>query len=294
MIPPRVETLCLLIYSNYSTSRHVSSIILSSMKMLNGAELASYIKPRQAKQIRALRQSKAIEPRLAIIVTKDDPVIDTYVRLKQQYGQDILVDVEVCRISQDKIFEKITELNNRKDVHGIIVQLPVANPEDTDKIVNAVAKEKDVDGLGQGALFDPATPQAINWLLVGYNKDLKDKKIVIVGRGRLVGEPLYTMWTKQGYDVTVVGREDDLAAELRGADVIVAATGHPGLIKSELVPIDAIVVDAGVASEAGKTVGDLDQSVYDRDDLTITPKIGGVGPLTVAALFDNVIRSTRL
>ena len=81
------------------------------MKMLNGAELASYIKPRQAKQIRALRQSKAIEPRLAIIVTKDDPVIDTYVRLKQQYGQDILVDVEVCRISQDKIFEKFVQID---------------------------------------------------------------------------------------------------------------------------------------------------------------------------------------
>ncbi len=264
------------------------------MKMLNGAELASYIKPRQAKQVRALRQSEGIAPRLAIIVTNDDPVIDTYVRLKQQYGEDILVDVEVCRISQSEVLEKIEELNARDDVHGIIVQLPVSNPEDTDKIVNAVAKEKDVDGLGQGALFDPATPQAINWLLVGYNKELKDKKIVIVGHGRLVGEPLYAMWSKLGYDVTVVGKEDDLVAELRGADVIVAATGQPSLIKSEMIPIDAIVVDAGVASEAGKTVGDLDDSVYDRDDLTITPRVGGVGPLTVAALFDNVIRSTRL
>lgn len=263
------------------------------MKMLNGAELASYIKPRQAKQVRALRQSDGIKPRLAIVVTKDDPVIDTYVRLKQQYGEDILVEVEVCRVPQDDVYEKIKELNNREDVHGIIVQLPVANPSETEKIVNAVAPEKDVDGLGQGALFDPATPQAINWLLVGYNKELKYKKIVIVGQGRLVGEPLYSMWTKLGYDVTVVGREDDLVAELRGADVIVAATGQPSLIKSEMIPIDAIVIDAGVASEAGKTVGDLDQSVYDRDDLTITPRIGGVGPLTVAALFDNVIRSTR-
>jgi methylenetetrahydrofolate dehydrogenase (NADP+) / methenyltetrahydrofolate cyclohydrolase len=264
------------------------------MKILNGAELASYIKPRQAKQVRALRQSEAIEPRLAIVVTKDDPVIDTYVRLKQQYGEDILVDVEVCRVTQDEVLEKINQLNTRQDIHGIIVQLPLANPEDTDNVVNAVAAEKDVDGLGKNALFDPATPQAINWLLVGYNKELKDKKIVIVGHGRLVGEPLYAMWSKLGYDVTVVGREDDLQAELRGADVIVAATGQPELIKSEMIPIDAVVVDAGVASEGGKTVGDLDESVYDRDDLTITPRLGGVGPLTVAALFDNVIRSTRL
>ncbi len=264
------------------------------MKMLNGAELASYIKPRQAKQVRALRQSEGIEPRLAIIVAKNDPVIDTYVKLKQQYGEDILVDVEVHRVSQGEALETIKDLNARDDVHGIIVQLPVANPEDTDKIVNAVAKEKDVDGLGLDALFDPATPQAINWLLIGYNKELKDKKIVIVGHGRLVGEPLYRMWSKLGYDVTVVDREDDLVAELRGADIIIAATGQPGLIKSEMIPIDAIVVDAGVASEGGKTVGDLDDSVYDRDDLTITPRVGGVGPLTVAALFDNIIRSTRL
>lgn len=261
------------------------------MKYLNGSELADYVKERQIKQVRALRQAHNINPRLAIIITNTDPVASKYIDLKKQYGDDILVDVEVFQVDQKQLPDKIIELNNRDDIHGIIVQLPLADPSQTDEVVNLIATNKDVDGLGSGALFDPATPTAINWLLVGYNKDLKNKKIAIVGHGRLVGEPLYKMWSKAGYDVTVIDQDDDLAQGLRNAEIIVTATGQPGLIKSEIVPIDSVVVDAGVASEAGKTFGDLDEAVYDRDDLTITPKIGGVGPLTVAALFDNVIRA---
>lgn len=261
------------------------------MKYLNGNELAEYVKERQIKQVRALRQSHKIYPRLAITITGTDPVASKYIDLKKQYASDILVDVEVYQIDQSKLPDKITELNNRDDIHGIIVQLPLADPSQTDEIVNLISSNKDVDGLGNNAQFDPATPIAINWLLVGYNKDLKNKKLVIVGQGRLVGEPLHRMWTKADYDVTVIDKGDDLAAGLKNADIIVTATGQPGLIKSEIIPIDSVVVDAGVASEVGKILGDLDDAVYDRDDLTITPKIGGVGPLTVAALFDNVIRA---
>ncbi len=261
------------------------------MKYLNGSELAEYVKERQIKQVRALRQSQKIYPRLAIVITNNDPVSGKYIELKKQYGNDILVDVEVCQIDQLQLTEKIAELNGRNDIHGIIVQLPLSDPSQTDSIVNLISAGKDVDGLGQDAIFDPATPTAINWLLVGYNKDLKNKKIVIVGHGRLVGEPLYKMWSKADYDVTVINQGDDLATGLKNADIIVTATGQPSLINSEMIPIDSIVVDAGVASESGETLGDLDETVYNRDDLTITPKIGGVGPLTVAALFDNVIRA---
>lgn len=265
------------------------------MKFLNGAELASYIKVRQAQQVRALRQAHKINPRLAIVVTKDDPIISTYVRLKEEYGKDILVDVEVHRVAQGKAVDLIRELNERSDVHGIIIQLPLADEALTDEVLAEIIAKKDVDALGSNTVFDPATPLAINWLLVGYNIDIKSKKIAIVGSGRLVGKPLYDMWSTAGYDnVEIVGKADDLFVSLRNKDLIVAATGQPGLIKSEVIPIGAIVVDAGVASDAGKTVGDVDQAVYDRDDLTITPQIGGVGPLTVAALFDNVIRAARL
>lgn len=261
------------------------------MKFLNGADLASYIKERQAKQVRALRQAYNVKPRLSIIVAKNDPVIDTYVRLKKSYGADILVDVQIHKVAQSEIRGLISELNQDQAIHGIIVQLPLENTSETDEIVNLVAKEKDVDGLRDDSMFDPATPLAINWLLAGYNIDLKDKKIVIVGKGRLVGAPLAKMWLQSGYNVKVISKGDDIAAQVKMADVVVAATGQPGLIKSDMIAVDSVVVDAGVASEAGKTIGDLDEQVYARNDLTITPQKGGVGPLTVVALFENVLRA---
>lgn len=261
------------------------------MKILNGADLADYIKVRQAAQVRALRQAKGIEPTLAIVVTKDDPVITTYVNLKKNYGSDILIDVDIHHIEQSEAVEVIKKLNSSDTVHGIIVQLPLQNPTQTDEIINIVSPEKDVDGLGADALFDPATPTAINWLIAGYNIGIRTKKIAIIGNGKLVGAPLYEMWRKAEYDVTMISRKDDLNKSLQDKDLIVSATGTPGVVKQDNIPIDTIVIDAGVASDSGKTVGDVDEAVYLRDDLTITPRIGGVGPLTVAALFDNVIRA---
>lgn len=264
------------------------------MKILNGADLALYIKERQAKQVRALRQADNIEPRLAIVVAKDDPVIDTYVRLKKSYGKDILVDVQVHKVTQAEVRNLISQLNQDQAVDGIIIQLPLENTDETDEIINLVDREKDVDGLGVDSIFDPATPLAINWLLAGYNIELKDKKIVIVGKGRLVGAPLAKMWLQSGYNVKVVSRGDNIASQIKAADIVIAATGQPGLITSDMIAVDSVIVDAGVASEAGEMVGDLDKKVYARDDLTITPQKGGVGPLTVVALFENVIRAVRL
>lgn len=266
------------------------------MKLLNGAELRDYIKVRQAKQVRALRQAWGIFPKLAIIQCNDDPVIDAYVRLKPKYGEDILVDTDVYKIPQSEAIAKIRELNVDETVHGIIVQLPLIDPpEQTQEILDAVAPEKDVDALGINATLDPATPLAINWLLAGYNVDLRDKKIVIVGNGRLVGAPLAKMWRNSGHNVTVLTREDgDIAAKIHEADIIVTATGNAGLITSDMIKVGAVVVDAGTASEDGVIKGDVAPEVYEtRDDLKITPVKGGVGPLTVAALFDNVIQAAR-
>lgn len=264
------------------------------MKVLNGKELADYIKERQARQVRALRQASHIEPKLAIVVAKDDPVIETYVRLKHAYGADILVAVDIHRVSQTEVPSLLERLNNDPSVHGVIVQLPLENPEETDAIVNMVAPEKDVDALGAQATFDPATPMAIMWLLAGYNIDLPGKRILLIGKGKLVGAPLERIFKTSGLDVHVADRSTtDLAAETREADVIITATGRPAILYPDMIKQGAVVVDAGVASENGKTVGDLDESVYERDDLTITPTKGGVGPLTVCALFDNVIRAAR-
>ena len=264
------------------------------MKLLDGRELADYIKERQAKQVRALRQAHRVFPKLAIVQTIDDPVIDAYVRMKRRYGADILVDVEVFKVQQPELLATINQLNSDESVHGIIVQLPLADDTMTEQAVNAVAPQKDVDGLGVNATRDPATPMAINWLAAGYNVNLVGKKIAIVGRGRLVGAPLAEMWQESGYDVTVFDRSNaEELDRLVGYDVVVTAVGIPSLIISKYLKIGAVVIDAGTAAEHGKIVGDLAPDVRTRDDLTLTPEKGGVGPLTVTALFDNVIQAAQ-
>ncbi len=266
----------------------VKLLYLMTMRELNGSELAGFIKERQAKQVRALRQAWHINPRLAIVTDVENPVIETYMRLKQRYGADILIDVEIHRVPAGGALEVIQELNNRNDVQGIILQLPISNSDQTEELLESIREDKDVDGLCKRAIFQAATPTAISWLLAGYGVDLKNKKVAIVGRGRLVGAPLEKMWLKSGVDVTVFEKGDDLS-QLINYDIIVSATGVPGLIKSQMIKTKAVVIDAGTASENGKIVGDVSEEVRQRNDVIITPKKGGVGPLTVSVLFDNVI-----
>lgn len=258
------------------------------MKILNGSELAGFIKERQFQVVRGMSK----KPCLAIIRDSDNPVIMKYVQLKQQYGEDIGVEVrDVLAHGVDGIRAAIEQANNDRDVNGIILQLPIIDRDATDELTNLIAPEKDVDGLSNNGNFDSATATAINWLLGGYNIDLAGKKIALVGHGKLVGAPLERMWTNSGFDVSVFQKGDDLSV-LSDFDIIVTATGVPHLIKNEFVRGGAVVVDAGTASEDGVLVGDLDEAVRERQDLTaITPRIGGVGPLTVGCLFEHVINA---
>lgn len=264
------------------------------MKLLDGRELADYVKERQAKQVRALRQAWNTYPKLAIIVATENPVIDVFVRLKHSYGEDVLVDVDIHRVSQATVATLIETLNADDTVHGIVLQLPLSDPSETDALVALIASEKDVDGLGTNAMYVSATATAIDWLLAGYNVTLKDRVIAIVGNGRLVGAPLAKLWLGGGLNVSVYDdTTTDLQDKLRAADVIVTATGVPGLITSNMVSPGKVIVDAGTASEGGVIVGDVAADVRERQDITITPVKGGVGPLTIAALFDNVIAAAR-
>lgn len=287
-------------------------------KILDGRELAGFIKRRQSELMRGRRA------KLVIIRDSDDAVIRKYVELKKRYGEEIGVEVvdefvdgvgeekhgmmlkvhgsegvvhgvkasghgmKVSGHENERLVQVIHKSNDDKKVDGIIVQLPLKGAE-AEKVLPLIAAGKDVDGLSGAGRFDSATATAINWLLAGHNIELVNKKIAVVGRGRLVGRPLIRMWENSGLDVTVFRRGDDLS-RLRDFEVIVTATGQPHLIKNEMVAPGAVVVDAGTASEDGVLVGDLDEEVRGRNDLlAITPKIGGVGPLTVAVLFDNVI-----
>ncbi|MBO7718249.1 bifunctional 5,10-methylenetetrahydrofolate dehydrogenase/5,10-methenyltetrahydrofolate cyclohydrolase [Candidatus Saccharibacteria bacterium] len=257
------------------------------MKVLNGRELAGFIKERQAAQVKNLEK----KPKLLIIRDSDNPVIVKYVGLKIAYGEDIGVEVEdYCAKNSEEIAEKIRSANVDPNVSGIILQLPILEKAKTDELTNLIAPEKDVDGLGENAKYDSATATAINWLLAGYDIKLAEKKIAIVGRGKLVGAPLFRMFTNSGYLVDLFHRGSDLT-DLRNYDIIITATGVPGLISNDLVKPGAVLVDAGTASEKGVLKGDVAEEIRSRTDLTaITPKIGGIGPLTIAALFDHVIR----
>jgi methylenetetrahydrofolate dehydrogenase (NADP+)/methenyltetrahydrofolate cyclohydrolase len=265
------------------------------MRSLNGKELAGYIKERQAGQVRGLRQAHGLNPKLAIVVTDlDNPVIEVYMRLKKKYGEDILVDVDIHRIQQNEAKDLLDKLGKDDSVHAIIVQLPLADPAETDEIIGLIDPAKDVDGLVAHSAFEPATALAIMWLLTGYNVNLVDKQVLLVGHGKLVGQPLEELLIAAGVTPAIADKRTlDLTAETLKADVVISATGVAGLIKPDMLKKDAVVVDAGVASEGGKTVGDVAPEVYERDDLTITPQKGGVGPLTVCALFDNVIRAAQ-
>ncbi|MBQ6486794.1 bifunctional 5,10-methylenetetrahydrofolate dehydrogenase/5,10-methenyltetrahydrofolate cyclohydrolase [Candidatus Saccharibacteria bacterium] len=268
-------------------------------KILDGRELAGFIKERQAHQVKALRSLKKF-PKLVIIRDSDNPVITKYVELKKHYGEDIgveVVDLFVKEPSLEKLKSAVKEASDDISVSGIIVQLPLTNPDWTEEVVNEIVPEKDVDGLAnydgreEKRVFDSATATAINWLLAGHNIELFDKKIAIVGRGKLVGAPLIRMWTNSGFSVEVFHRGSDFSG-LKKFDVIVTATGNPHLILNEMVRPGTVVVDAGTASEDGMLVGDISDEIRERTDLSaITPKVGGVGPLTVSVLFEDVLKS---
>ena len=272
------------------------------MRILNGAELRDFIKERQVKQVRNLRQSWKVFPKLVIFYASNSPVIETYIRLKKTYGEDILIDVEPIRANADELQKLIKNANQNETIHGIIVQLPLENHagerldnSETEEILATISPEKDVDSLNGGD-FDAATATAVNWLISGYSIELKGQRIAIIGNGKLVGAPLSKMWQDSGYDVTVFDENtsDEMTKMLNQFDIVVSAAGVPELIKPEMLKQKAVVIDCGTTSENGTIKGDVAESVRKtRHDLKITPKIGGVGPLTVAALIDNVIIAAR-
>ena len=255
------------------------------VKELNGRELVGFVKERQAHLVQILRSNKK-RAKLVIIRDSDNPVIEKYVKLKCQYGEDIGVEVVDAKVepTREALVAVVTEANLDETVSGIIVQLPLVDREITEEVVSLIQPEKDVDGLSGRGRFDSATATAINWLLTGYNIDLAGKRIAVVGRGKLVGKPLISMWQNSGLEVEVFHRGSDFS-KLKEYEIIVTATGAPEMVRS-----GAVIVDAGTASEGGKLVGDISDEIRERSDISaITPKLGGVGPLTVGVLFENVL-----
>ena len=254
------------------------------MKLLDGRDAASFIKERHYQQIASLPPLK-----LAIVRQGSTPATDMYLRVKQRYGQDIGVTVELYTESPSTLLRRIETLNVDETVTAINVELPFADAAQlTDQALAVVALHKDVEGLAAGSTFEVVTPKAILWLLASYNIDLKDRTVVVVGQGKLVGAPLADRLEAGGIPVVRADEHtSDLSRITQSADIVISATGQTGLITSAMLKQAAVVVDAGAP------LSDLAADVLTRTDLIRTPNPGGVGPMTVAALFDNVILAAR-
>ncbi len=257
------------------------------LQYISGKEIADEQEIVQRAQVE-LFEKKGIVPRLAIIQTTSSSVIDTYVRLKKKYSEQIGVEVVHYNINPEEVETTITFLNNDPEIHGIIVQLPLHPSLNQDTVLNLVTKEKDVDGLTKDAHFVPPTVQAILWLLEKHVANLSHKKIALVGKGRLVGAPLEKELLKKNLTPKVFTKEDSLD-DLHNYNVIISATGATSLLKNTHIQSGAYVFDAGTAEENGAIHGDVADELYDRDDISITPTKGGVGILTVRALFENTL-----
>lgn len=260
---------------------------------LDGDELASYIKQRHSGEIRAMR----VKPKLAIIMHTDAGIATrTYVeRTKKGYAVDIGADCEIHEVDFDQaaVIKLIEKLNTDDSVHGIIVQLPYPDV-DTEAVLASVAPHKDIDGLNPESNFDMPTPQAILWILAGYNISYKDKKVAVIGQGRLVGAPVSDMLENSGAIVTRCDSSTtDLNAVTLDSDIVISATGIAKLIKPNMIKAGTIVIGAGTSDVGGSTKGDLDKELYKDDTLKIARNTGGVGPVTVAALFDNLLIAAR-
>jgi methylenetetrahydrofolate dehydrogenase (NADP+)/methenyltetrahydrofolate cyclohydrolase len=241
---------------------------------------------------------------LSIVRVGDNAASTTYIKHKLKFAEAIGVPVELTGLDQPvstgEVAAKIQQLNANPQVNGILVQLPLPATIDTDQVLQAISPQKDVDGLtpsNAGLLAQgrpgiiPATARAVVTLLEHYRIPLAGQNVVIVGRSRLVGTPLALLCVEKHATVSIAHRQTRQLAQLcHRADIIVSATGQAHLITSDFVRPDSIVIDVGIVRTPDGLVGDVDPSIQNRID-ALSPVPGGVGPLTVACLFENLVQA---
>ncbi len=253
-----------------------------------------------AKQLRTKIKKLNQPPRLAIIQVGNLAASNLYIKRKIKFAEDIGAEVKhylfPAQISQNKLLTKIKKLNRTKNIHGIIVQLPLPEKISREEVVAEIDLKKDVDGLKSSSHFRPATARGVLALLDYYKVKIAGQKAVVVGRSALVGKPIALALLARGATVTICHRQTkDLAQETKLADILVVATGQPRLIKKKHVQAKQIVIDVGITlDKKGKLVGDVDYNNVAGRVKAISPVPGGVGPLTVAALFLNLFDAYKL
>ncbi|AKP03671.1 bifunctional methylenetetrahydrofolate dehydrogenase/methenyltetrahydrofolate cyclohydrolase [Companilactobacillus pabuli] len=274
-----------------------------SMKLLEGKKVAQALDETMTKRVEELKK-KGVTPGLAVILVGDNSASAVYVRNKKRRAEKLGIDFQLIHfdatVTEDELLKKIDELNHDENVDGFIVQLPVPDHIDEDKVIEAIDPRKDVDGftpISVGNLWigtpltKPATASGILMMLDHYNVDLDGKNVVIVGRSNIVGKPTAALMLDRNATVTITHSHTKNLKEITSkADVLVVAIGKAKFITKEYVKDQAIVVDVGMdRDENGKLCGDVDFDDVKQKAAMMTPVPGGVGPMTITALVDQVI-----
>lgn len=278
-----------------------------SSAIINGKEIGQEIRNSVAERVARLKE-QGLTPGLAVVLVGDNQASATYVRNKQKSCEAIGMFSELIKLAeettQEELLAQIELLNNREDIHGILVQLPLPKHIDEDTVIATIAVEKDVDGfspvsvgkmmLGQET-FLPCTPFGVMKLLEYSGIDIAGKHAVIVGRSHIVGKPMGQLLLQKDATVTYThSKTPDLPSFTKQADLLIAAVGRANFITKEHVKEGAVVIDVGInRDENNKLCGDVNYSEVDGIASHITPVPGGVGPMTITMLLFNTVQAAE-
>jgi len=262
--------------------------------ILYGKPVAQKIETDIKSDIEILKKDN-IKPFLAVILAGDDPASILYTRKKREKAESLGIGFRLHHLPantpEQHIIDLINLLNANKEVDGILIQLPLPSNFDTPKILAQIKPQKDVDGLNGG--FLPPTVEAIFSLLEFYKIDPRDKKTVIIGRGKLVGQPLEKVFNEKNFSAVVCdSKTENLKDKTLEADIIISGVGKADLIKPDMVKDQVYIIDAGTAESNGSTVGDVGKEVCDKV-AGCSPVPGGVGPVTVIDLMKNLVEAAK-
>lgn len=273
------------------------------MILLDGKKVSSNLKDELKIKVEELKSKYNVTPKLSIVLVGANPASLVYVKNKVKACEYTGITPDLINvseeISEEDLLNLVDKLNKDDSIHGIIVQLPLPKHINEQKVIDAICKEKDVDGFGienKGRLFcgldslHSATPEGIMTLLDAYNIPIQGKHAVVVGRSNIVGKPIAMLLLSKNATVTIThSKTTDLGSVTKLADILVVAIGKAKFITEDMVKEGAVVIDVGINRVEGKLYGDVDFENVAPKTSYITPVPGGVGPLTIASLLKNTL-----
>lgn len=276
-------------------------------ELIDGKKVSAKIKENLKEKVEGLKK-EGINPKLAVIMVGEDKASKVYVKNKSKACNEIGIEYEEFLLPENiemvELIRIIKELNNREDVHGILLQSPIPKHLDIKEAFNNIDFRKDVDGfnpINVGKLtvgedsFISCTPYGIIKLLEEYQISIEGKNVVIIGRSNIVGKPLIQCLLNKNATVTVCHSKTKNIEEItKNADILIVAIGKAKFVKADMVKENAVVIDVGInRNELGKLEGDVDFEEVEKKASYITPVPGGVGPMTIAMLMSNVVEAAK-